>query len=257
MNQAGKELIGIPQDTPSTSFVEDFFPRLQADLMNQTRTDDIVHQETIIKTASGAEIPVMVSFLTYGEDLRTLPIVGESPQQYVAVFARELRAEIEFREQLCQDRRRAEEAASAKSDFLATMSHEIRTPLHGIIGSADLLQCSELDSWQQDKIANIQNCSSALLTIINDILDYSKIDARKVELEKSTCLVSDCLDSCVSVVSAELRRKKLNLQYHICRNSIKEAIADASKVRQIILVCNPERTHFNSQSKLIPVHLCF
>jgi signal transduction histidine kinase len=235
MNDSGKRMTALSREIEEGArlSVASFFPDIVHELADQPAVGKVTNKETMLHSVKGEKIHVMACFTTYAGDSEN----SDSPApEFVAIFARELTSELQVRARLHQDVERAEAAASAKSDFLATMSHEIRTPLHGIVGSADLLQGSLLDSWQADKLANIQNCSSSLLNIINDILDYSKIDARKLELEKSNFSISDCMDSCISVVSANARRKQLDLRYIICHNSVKEVVADSAKIRQIILV---------------------
>ncbi|MEP9363416.1 response regulator [Nocardioides sp. CN2-186] len=113
--------------------------------------------------------------------------------------------------QLAEARDDAMEASRLKSEFLATMSHEIRTPMNGVIGLTDLLQRTQLDEHQRRLTENLQGAGMTLLGIINDILDLSKIEAGKLELESADFDVRAVFDQVASVLSGPAHDKGLEL----------------------------------------------
>jgi signal transduction histidine kinase/DNA-binding NarL/FixJ family response regulator len=129
----------------------------------------------------------------------------------------------------------AERATKAKSDFLATMSHEIRTPLNAIIGMADVLSASPLTAEQQRCVEIFQRNGVALLNLINDILDLSKVESGHVELEATELDLHEVLARAIEVVEVRTRAKGLWLRQEIAPGVPRYLIGDPNRLRQIII----------------------
>lgn len=126
----------------------------------------------------------------------------------VALLSRALAAQIN---RLKAEKTRAEALSQAKSEFLATMSHEIRTPMNGVLGLSDLLRHTPLNAQQSQYADTIYQSSQSLLTVINDILDYSKIEAGKLSLERIDTSLEQLLGDCVALHTPRVVDKHLAL----------------------------------------------
>lgn len=134
-----------------------------------------------------------------------------------------------------EEYRRSESANSAKSLFLANMSHEIRTPINAIIGFNYLLQQTSLTSRQSDYVEKTLLSAKHLLGVINDILDISKIEANKIELESKEFDLYEVLYNVSNIVSISLYEKQLKLHYEIDPNIPQFYIGDALRFYQVLL----------------------
>ncbi len=134
--------------------------------------------------------------------------------------------------------RAAQAASRAKSEFLANMSHEIRTPMNGVVGMVDVLQHSDLDDKQRSMLDTIHRSASALLNILNDILDYSKVEAGKLTIEHIPTHLRDVIHSVVQLMSAGSSSTSLpppKLSVGIAQELPEWIYSDPSRLRQVLI----------------------
>ncbi|MDR2789955.1 MAG: response regulator [Campylobacteraceae bacterium] len=153
------------------------------------------------------------------------------------------------------EKRKAEEASAAKSIFLANMSHEIRTPLNGIIGFTDLLKESGLDGEKLEFVEVIQKSSENLLTIINNVLDLSKIESNKVELDEIPFLPIQEFENAVEVYGPKAAEKNIQLSAYIDPSLTNYLKGDITKIKEVLINLMSNAVKFTPQNGSIIVSI--
>jgi len=233
LSQRMRELIRIPENLICDSL---------SDLVKFVKAEDIVVIREAMEEHLSGEVEIFRAEVRLNTDDETWLVVngkaqiGDSgkPTRAIGTVADITPVKVAER-QMALSKELAESANQAKSDFLAMMSHEIRTPLNGVLGFADLLAESKLNDQQREFLQTIRDSGGALLAILNDILDYSKIEAGKLDVHLKPTDVRQIGQSLVAFFHPQAEKKGIELRLQIHSSVPSLVLCDPVRVRQIIL----------------------
>ncbi len=218
-------------------------------LWKKLKVDESITINTEFKKKNGQLLPVEIHFGRFDldNDSRILAFARDITQRLVSQKAlEEANDKLEFKvekrtEQLSKinkeliiSKEKAEDASRAKSDFLANMSHEIRTPMNAVMGFTELLVDSKLENKQMAYVTSIQSGARGLMTIINDVLDLSKIEAGKLLLEYESVDTYSFILDIEKIFSQSIKNKDLDFEIIIDQELPKALIIDQTRIRQIL-----------------------
>jgi len=230
LNSLGDGMIALDEEYRVLMY-NDMAKRLFPTIENYKKITEIMQFPTHILDGEG-------EFETDGKHyeghLHTLLDHEGAIRGYSVLFV-DVTATHEYIKSLDGMRKEAEEASSAKSDFLANMSHEIRTPMNAIIGMSELIIEESQGRKLYDYACDIKTAALNLLSIINDILDLSKVESGKMELVETEYRVQNLVEDTVNLVETSATKKGLELKTKVARNVPSYLYGDEGRIRQILI----------------------
>jgi PAS domain S-box-containing protein len=230
-NAAWLRMYGVPRDEVIGRRLEDLTnnayttAHLETDAQLFALRKPMSYEATI-ESPSGGVFHVLIA--------KTPLLMDDGTVTGIASVITDISAEKRIAANLDRARLSAEAAVHAKSRFLANMSHELRTPLNGVVGMASLLENTALDAKQRRFVRTLKSSAEALITLINDVLDLSKAEAGKLELERAPLDLRKELEQVVGLFGARAHDKGIDLAAHFARDVPPTIQGDPIRLRQVL-----------------------
>jgi PAS domain S-box-containing protein len=225
-----------------------------ADLIPENQKDDVIKafdRAKVTGMLQATELMLKTSGVAKYFEIRFFPL----DKSQIMSLAKEITSQKIWENGLVDAMNAADNASRAKSEFLANMSHEIRTPMNGLLGMIDLLEKTPLNKEQKLYLEIIKNSGNSLLSIIKDILDYSKIEAGKIELNEEVFSPGKELEKLIQIFFGLGQKKDLKISTHHGKDTYDLVQGDKEKINQVILNLVGNAVKFTPEGGKVSVFL--
>lgn len=200
-----------------------------------TKDKEIQSTEKVVLFEEEAQFNEQTHWMLHGKVPMHVKQFNQNYETWLLSFALDITERKKMEEELKAARNIAEQAAKAKADFLSVMSHEIRTPLNSVIGNASLLLSEDLDSHLAEHVEMIKRSGDHLLYLINDILDFNKLEAGKVQLEQRPFSLPQQVQTVIEMSVTNAKLKHIDLTSEISEELNSHYLGDEGRLRQVLL----------------------
>ncbi len=233
LNRAGRKALGFDEGEDlshlpiSAYHPEPVAESLVREAIPVARKLGVWRNETKFLTRDGCEIPTLLALMAHKDTAGKV--------EYFSSIGRDISERIRREEVLRRAKEAAEAGGRAKEEFMATISHEIRTPMNGVIGLTSVLLDGPLAGQQREYLENIQASGDVLLSIIDGILDFSRIEWGGIDLETEPFELRPLVEEALALVSSAAALKGLDLSYRIGEGAPERLVGDVTRIRQILV----------------------
>ena len=246
-NKAARELSGYASEeilNANMSLLLDAenMATVQRMMRHKMMTHKRTNYEIEIRSKCGDRIPVEIHSRLIYENGRPVAIQG---------IARDITERRKYEEQLRVAKDAAEAASQTKSEFMANMSHEIRTPMNAVIGLTELVLDSQLSSTQREYLSLVLKSANSLMSIINDVLDFSKIESGKIEILPANFELREIIGDTLKSLAWPAHEQGLELAWHVAPGVPDHLVGDATRVRQVLVNLVGNAIKFTKQGQVL------